>query len=103
MTHIDSKRIGPFPNNHTGFKRFVEGLIEAGAEGFETPKESFNTLAGIQRGAALRITLYKYEAATSEVVIEEDRASIIKEAILSAGKVGKVDLLCRFCASIMMM
>ena len=101
MTERESKRIGPFPNNFNGRKRFMQGLIEAGSEGFTLPVERFNVDACMQFGAALRIQLYK--EATSEsldnpvvepsAVAPVDRLGDLEKGILSASKLKKDDML----------
>lgn len=93
MTERESKQIGPFPNNFNGRKRFMQGLIEAGAEGFTLPLERFNVEACMQFGASLRIKLYKEVIAPPVEVTPEDKLGELEKGILSSAKLKRDDML----------
>lgn len=88
MSNKDKLSIGPFPNFGKGRVKFVEALLKAGAEGWEVPKENFNTEAMMQWGGRLRIFLVK-----PEEKVEEDKSSDIREGILTSQKLAKQDML----------
>lgn len=99
----EKRRIGPYPNHRNGRVKFVQDLLQAGADGYNIPVENFNTEAKLQFGARLSIFLVKdaVEQKTDETLADSsavkspvEKPVDIEEAILASAKgLSKEDLL----------